>query len=222
MRFCFKQYTFFPVSMQRPRVFPWYSGYQGLAGNTSLSLFYVYYKGQKKTKNLPSSHFSPLHCRLHEQAKASFSLSNKQEPPFRHPALFRKTEKKENYMRTCRKVIVFTFIKHNYYKICFFFFSLSSSYLYFLTPKNLTFWLIVYPAFLPAKLVKKLRSLLKSLRSRIALFKKSWLKCSSLKNLLTASTDCINSRKDFKEVKRKERLVPILCGEAKTGFTLSN
>ena len=32
----------------------------------------------KKTKNLPTSHFSPLHCRLHEQANASFSLSNKQ------------------------------------------------------------------------------------------------------------------------------------------------
>ena len=62
--------------------------------STPLSLSYIYYKGQRKTKNLPSSHFSPLHCGLHEQAKASFSLSNKQEPPLRHPAIrqpFRKS-----------------------------------------------------------------------------------------------------------------------------------
>ena len=44
-------------------------------------------RDKKKRKNLPSSHFSPLHCGLHEQAKASFSLSNKQEPPLRHPAI---------------------------------------------------------------------------------------------------------------------------------------
>ena len=55
---------------------------------TSSTIFYIYNNGQKKKlKNLPSSHFSPLHCGLHEQAKASFSLSNKQEPPLRHPAI---------------------------------------------------------------------------------------------------------------------------------------
>ena len=49
------------------------------------SIFII--RDKKKRKNLPSSHFSPLHCGLHEQPKASFSLSNKQEPPLRHPAI---------------------------------------------------------------------------------------------------------------------------------------
>ena len=55
-------------------------------------------RDKKKRKNLPSSHFSPLHCGLHEQPKASFSLSNKQEPPLRHPAIRQPLQKITFYL----------------------------------------------------------------------------------------------------------------------------
>ena len=45
------------------------------------------YLRNKNSFDLPISHFSPLHCGLHEQANASFPSSNKQEPPLRHPAI---------------------------------------------------------------------------------------------------------------------------------------
>ena len=38
--------------------------------------------------------FSPLHGSLHEQEKVSFSLSNKQEPPFRQPVIRHPCDKK--------------------------------------------------------------------------------------------------------------------------------
>ena len=74
-----------------------------------------------------------------------------------------------------------------------------------------------YPVFLPSKLVRKLKSPLKSLRSRIALPKKSWLNCSILKNLLTAG----NVYKLMKRLEKERAFNAILCGKAKTGFTLS-
>ena len=73
---------------------------------------------------------------------------------------------------------------------------------------------------MPAKFVKKLRSLLKSLRSRIALFKKSCLKCSSLKNLLTAS-NVYKLTKRLQTGEKERAFNAILCGKAKTGFALS-
>ena len=73
------------------------------------------------------------------------------------------------------------------------------------------------PVFLSSKLVRKLKSLLKSLRSRIALPKKSWLKCSILKNLLTAG----NVYKLTKRLEKERAFNAILCRKAKTGFTLS-
>ena len=73
------------------------------------------------------------------------------------------------------------------------------------------------PVFLPSKLVRKLKSLLKSLRSRIALPKKSWLKCSILKTLLTAG----NVYKLTKRLEKERAFNAILCRKAKTGFTLS-
>ena len=45
------------------------------------------YAGCKNSFELPISHFSPLLCRLHEQANSPFPSSNKQEPPLRHPAV---------------------------------------------------------------------------------------------------------------------------------------
>ena len=45
------------------------------------------YLRNKNSFDLPISHYSPLHCGLHEQANVSFPSSNKQEPPLRHPAI---------------------------------------------------------------------------------------------------------------------------------------
>ena len=64
-----------------------FARYRQLRQTEHLFHYPIFIMRDKKTKNLPSSHFSSLHWRLHEQAKASFSLSNKQELPLRHPAI---------------------------------------------------------------------------------------------------------------------------------------
>ena len=73
-----------------------FARYRQLIQTVHLFHYRIFVIREKKNKNLPSSHFPPLHCGLHEQAKASFSLSNKQEPPFRHPVI-RQPCRKSNF-----------------------------------------------------------------------------------------------------------------------------
>ena len=58
----------------------------------------------KLVKALPllTPQFSPSHGCLHEQDKVSFSLSNKQEPPFRHPVTRHPCNKKDKSITTAK------------------------------------------------------------------------------------------------------------------------
>ena len=55
-----------------------------------------------KALPLLTPHFSPLHGCLHEQEKVSFSLSNKQEPPFRQPVIRHPCKIKDKSITTAK------------------------------------------------------------------------------------------------------------------------
>ena len=60
-----------------------------------------------KALPLLTPQFSPLHSCLHEQEKASFSLSNKQEPPFRQPVIRHPCNKKKDKSITTAKFLFY-------------------------------------------------------------------------------------------------------------------
>ena len=91
-----------------------FARYRQLLPTVHLFHYFIFIiRDKKKLKNLPSSHFSPLHCGLQEQAKASFSLSNKQEPPLRHPAIRQRCRKLFKFMWSLQCVLI---SPHNFFK----------------------------------------------------------------------------------------------------------